>query len=111
MHMMHDAMQWKKKTTNYNWGNIPLGATDDTTNKGWCPRNPPTAMGEGRSPTIDSSCFKLISSTPLTRVLDTTNKRFLLGLMTTFFHPESSDDRTYQVKGSENVHPRITLKL
>ena len=44
----------KEKQPNLFGENSP-GVTDDTTNKGLRPRNPPTATGEGRSPTIDSS--------------------------------------------------------
>ena len=96
MQRMHDAMQCPEgKQTIANVGKNPPGVTDDTTNKGLRPRNPPTNPGGERSPTSDSSCFKLISSTPPTRLLDTTNKGILLGLMTMFFRLESSDDRTY----------------
>ena len=66
--MKHDA----EKKTNKQFlikGETP-GVTDDTTNKGLRPRNPPTNPGGRRRLTIDSSGFKLTSSTPLTRDAD-----------------------------------------
>ena len=55
---MHGAeRKTNKQTNNFYLGKTPA-VTDDTTNKGLCPRNPPTNPGGGRSPTIDSS-FRL----------------------------------------------------
>ena len=50
MHMMHDAMSCKKKKQpRILFGENPPGVTDDTTNKGLRPRNPPTNLGGKRS--------------------------------------------------------------
>ena len=69
--MMHDEMRMPKgkRTNKFLVGEKSPGVTNDTTNKGLRPRNPPTATGEGRSPTIDSSCLQV-------DLLDTTNKSF-----------------------------------
>ena len=90
------TMQRKEKLTSRNyWGETPV-VTDDPTNKGLRPRNPPT--NPGRAKKADYRFFRL----PVD-LLDTTNKGFstpltreiLLRSMTMFFHQESSDDRTY----------------
>ena len=60
-------MQAKKNNKQQNWiGEEPPGVTDDTTNKGLRPRNPPEARGEEES-YYGSSRSMLIFSTPLTR--------------------------------------------
>ena len=43
MQIVHDAMRKENKQS--TWGKNPPGVTDDTTNKGLRPRNPPTNPG------------------------------------------------------------------